>query len=374
MEGVLRQYSAGTQHSSGEYVGTLVRPGQLSSPFQHSEVRFLDLHDCFRPSYCDENPQESKTRCKVAVEVSLAVKDEEPWPLFTIKLVEDREILEGETDAHFHQDPDFLQHVFVDCGYPPRYSRGSPFSKNRKDKARSNPCIILAYHFTYSRTPIYRDARGKGFCPVNRGARYIGVIYRIFCPVNRDRGNFILPVNRGSGKSGPGKSGFDCISYYVPWDPKDGLTSGSLELALFLFEEAAYILKERNNRDLQDVLSTKLGELSGLRLALVNDFISREPNQQEYVNTDLCLSLASINEATVLYEWLIENFESKPHPVKLTDVEKSYHFTYSRTPIYRDARGKGFYPVNRGARYIGVKYRLFPISGEVYPPGKSGFR
>ena len=27
----------------------------------------------------------------------------------------------------------------------------------------------------YSRTPIYRDARGKGFCPVNRGARYIGV-------------------------------------------------------------------------------------------------------------------------------------------------------------------------------------------------------
>ena len=30
----------------------------------------------------------------------------------------------------------------------------------------------------YSRTPIYRDARGKGLCPVNRGARYIGVKYR----------------------------------------------------------------------------------------------------------------------------------------------------------------------------------------------------
>eukprot|EP00116_Pleurobrachia_bachei_P017422 sb/3477684/ len=56
----------------------------------------------------------------------------------------------------------------------------------------------------YSRTPIYRDAWGKGFCPVNRGARYIGVIYRIFCP-------FILPVNRGSGKLGPDKSGSDCI-------------------------------------------------------------------------------------------------------------------------------------------------------------------
>eukprot|EP00116_Pleurobrachia_bachei_P007391 sb/3467653/ len=49
-------------------------------------------------------------------------------------------------------------------------------------------------------------------------------------------------------------------------------------------------------------------------------------------------------------------------------------FIYSRTPIYRDARGKGFCPVNRGARYIGVKYRQFPISGEVYPPGKSGAR
>ena len=47
---------------------------------------------------------------------------------------------------------------------------------------------------------------------------------------------------------------------------------------------------------------------------------------------------------------------------------------YSRTPIYRDARGKGFCPVNRGARYIGVKYRKFPILGEVDPPGKSGFR
>eukprot|EP00116_Pleurobrachia_bachei_P016121 sb/3476383/ len=52
---------------------------------------------------------------------------------------------------------------------------------------------------------------GERVLPVKSGCRYIGVIYRIFCPVNRDRGNFILPVNRGSGKSGPGKSGSDCI-------------------------------------------------------------------------------------------------------------------------------------------------------------------
>ena len=30
----------------------------------------------------------------------------------------------------------------------------------------------------YSRTPIYRDTREKGFCPVNQGGRYIGVKYR----------------------------------------------------------------------------------------------------------------------------------------------------------------------------------------------------
>eukprot|EP00116_Pleurobrachia_bachei_P003510 sb/3463772/ len=114
----------------------------------------------------------------------------------------------------------------------------------------------------------------------------------------------------------------ECLKFYT--DLCSGLTSGSLELALFLFEEAAYILKERNNRNLQDALSTKLGELSSLRLALVKDFISRDPIQQEYVNTDLCLSLASSNEVTALYEWLIENFEGKPHPVKLTDVEKRF--------------------------------------------------
>eukprot|EP00116_Pleurobrachia_bachei_P011816 sb/3472078/ len=47
-------------------------------------------------------------------------------------------------------------------------------------------------------------------------------------------------------------------------------------------------------------------------------------------------------------------------------------FRNDRTPIYRDARGKGFCPVNRGARYIGVKDRYLPKSGEVFPPGKSG--
>ena len=114
----------------------------------------------------------------------------------------------------------------------------------------------------------------------------------------------------------------ECLKFYT--DLCSNLTSGSLKLALFLFEEAAYILKERNDRDLQNALSTKLAEMSCLRLALVEDFISRDPNQQEYVNTDLCLSLASSNEGTVLYEWLIDNFEGKPHPVKLSDVEKRF--------------------------------------------------
>eukprot|EP00116_Pleurobrachia_bachei_P015701 sb/3475963/ len=99
----------------------------------------------------------------------------------------------------------------------------------------------------YSRTPIYRDARGKGFCLVNRGSRYIRVKYCLFPILGEDHA--------------PRKSGFDCM-------------------------------------------------------------------------------------------------------------EK---IKYSRTPIYRDARGKGFCLVNRGSRYIRVKYCLFPILGEDHAPRKSGF-
>eukprot|EP00116_Pleurobrachia_bachei_P003384 sb/3463646/ len=114
----------------------------------------------------------------------------------------------------------------------------------------------------------------------------------------------------------------ECLKFYT--DLCSGLTSGSLELALFLFDEAAYILKERNNRDLQDALSTGLKVVPPLRLALVKDFISHDPNQQEFVNTDLCLSMASSSEGSVLYEWLIENFKGKPHPLKITDIEKRF--------------------------------------------------
>ena len=35
-----------------------------------------------------------------------------------IKLVEDRETLAAESDAHFHQDPDFLRKIFFCCDGP----------------------------------------------------------------------------------------------------------------------------------------------------------------------------------------------------------------------------------------------------------------
>eukprot|EP00116_Pleurobrachia_bachei_P003453 sb/3463715/ len=114
----------------------------------------------------------------------------------------------------------------------------------------------------------------------------------------------------------------ECLKFYT--DLCSRLSLGSLELALFLFEEAAYILKERNNKDLQNALSTGLKVVPPLRLGLIKDFISRDLNQQEFVITDLCLSLASSKEGSVLYEWLIENFKGKPHPVKLNDVEKRF--------------------------------------------------
>eukprot|EP00116_Pleurobrachia_bachei_P017113 sb/3477375/ len=61
-------------------------------------------------------------------------------------------------------------------------------------------------HSANNRTPIYRVARGKGFCPVVRvpgisGSKSVNLL---------NRGKFILPVNRGSGKSGS-----DCTSKFV---------------------------------------------------------------------------------------------------------------------------------------------------------------
>eukprot|EP00116_Pleurobrachia_bachei_P008853 sb/3469115/ len=176
----------------------------------------------------------------------------------------------------------------------------------------------------YSRTPIYRDARGKGFCPVNRGARYIGVKYRKF-PI---LGKFTLPVNRGSGKSGPGKSGSDLR----------GTMSIPLRASSFSWVNVA----GSSNRNTWTI-SCGGGEGGGGKLEKYLARAGLEPTTSDPKLVIMCLQL-------------------------------SY---YSRTPIYRDARGKGFCPVNRGARYIGVKYRKFPILGKFTLPvnrgsGKSG--
>eukprot|EP00116_Pleurobrachia_bachei_P007032 sb/3467294/ len=82
-------------------------------PIHHSERLFLVMHGFVGPSYCDDNPKESDKRCKVAVDVSVTLENEHSWPVVTLSLVEDRDILEAPTDAHLHQDPDFLQHVYV---------------------------------------------------------------------------------------------------------------------------------------------------------------------------------------------------------------------------------------------------------------------
>eukprot|EP00116_Pleurobrachia_bachei_P003361 sb/3463623/ len=102
------------------------------------------------------------------------------------------------------------------------------------------------------------------------------------------------------------------------------LNPESLELAVFLFEEAAYIINDRNDRDLFDTVSPMIMGFPTLRSAFIEDFVARDPNKQGEVNTKLFLSLATINEGAVLYEWLIENFELKSHPVALNKVEKRF--------------------------------------------------
>eukprot|EP00116_Pleurobrachia_bachei_P009142 sb/3469404/ len=111
----------------------------------------------------------------------------------------------------------------------------------------------------------------------------------------------------------------ECLKFYTELCTK--LIPESLEEAWYLFEEAGYILKERNSRDLQNPLNSSLVELPDLRLALVEDFLARDPNEQEFVYTSLCLSVAG-KSTPVLYNWLIATVESKTPPVKLSDVEK----------------------------------------------------
>ena len=112
-----------------------------------------------------------------------------------------------------------------------------------------------------------------------------------------------------------------CLKFFT--DLCSELTEESFETAWYLFEEAAYILKERNSRDLEEPLKNRLGELLALRLALVNDFLSRDPNKQEFMYTKLCLSLAG-NSTPVLHSWLIALIENKTPPVKLSGVEKQF--------------------------------------------------
>eukprot|EP00116_Pleurobrachia_bachei_P003170 sb/3463432/ len=101
------------------------------------------------------------------------------------------------------------------------------------------------------------------------------------------------------------------------------LTEESFETAWYLFEEAAYILKERNNRELEGPLNDRLEELPTLRLALINEFLSRDPNKQEFMYTKLCLSLAG-KSTPVLHSWLITLIETKAPPVELSGVEKQF--------------------------------------------------
>eukprot|EP00116_Pleurobrachia_bachei_P003394 sb/3463656/ len=111
----------------------------------------------------------------------------------------------------------------------------------------------------------------------------------------------------------------ECLKFYTKLCLD--LNPDSLDLVVFLFEEAAYIIRKRNDRGLFDALSPMIMGFPTLGFSLIEAFISCDPNQQDYVNTDLFLSMATIKEGAILYEWLIENFELKTHPVKLTDVE-----------------------------------------------------
>ena len=124
----------------------------------------------------------------------------------------------------------------------------------------------------------------------------------------------------------------ECLEFYTGLCSE--LSSNSLENVRFLFEEAAYILRERNNKNLQEALNSGLQSFPDLRLSLVQDFMSRDPNKQELVCTDLCLSLAG-SATPALYSGLIKMISNRTPPVQLTVAEKRFLDPQTLTMCFR---------------------------------------
>ena len=140
VKGILEQYMSTQDNKVSEkrhctiWYDYLELPLQL--PLQISSQQFLNLH--YRSSSCPEN-QDSRW-CKVAVDIFMTVKDFETSPDITIQLVEDSALLErNKRNAHFHQDPAFLQYISVSGNN--NGVTDFTFCKNRNIQ-RENPSIL----------------------------------------------------------------------------------------------------------------------------------------------------------------------------------------------------------------------------------------
>ena len=89
----------------------------------------------------------------------------------------------------------------------------------------------------------------------------------------------------------------------------------SCELNWYLCLEAAYILKERNEIDLQEALRNKMKKESGLLLWIINKVITDDPKDR------LLVALAG-KSTPELNKWLIERIECESTPVRLSPIDK----------------------------------------------------
>ena len=88
---------------------------------------FLNLYN--GENYCNENPQGLHKECVVGVKVTVAIKDQQPWPVFTIKLIDDPAVLKHKAEcAHLHQDPELLQYMLVKNNNNTFYKSDIPFT------------------------------------------------------------------------------------------------------------------------------------------------------------------------------------------------------------------------------------------------------
>eukprot|EP00116_Pleurobrachia_bachei_P007618 sb/3467880/ len=159
MKKFLEQYMIGKLENQHAEVNCLVlcegaSQSSIEFPFMHSKHVFIKLNNVC----CLEKPK--YTLCKVAIKVSVTLKNNLSFPVVTLTLVTDRELSEADTGSetpHFHQDPEFLQNIIIRIFYRLK-KEDMDYHHLTLCKNRNSPTDALRKSYTFFMK------RGCSFC------------------------------------------------------------------------------------------------------------------------------------------------------------------------------------------------------------------